>query len=727
MWRGHQARVIGLVICLAGAALMAACAPEPPSIELEEPESLFLGPVPIVIISIDTLRSDHLPLYGYTGVETPALEQLAADALVFERAFSHTPITLPSHVSLFSGTLPSRHGVRDNPGYRVPEDIDWLPEILQTEGYATGAAVSAAVLSASTGMSRGFDTYDDGAADAPQATGSRDGEETVRAALGWIDGVDSELWFLFLHLYEPHRPYQPAAPFAERFASPYDGEIAAADAMVGTLLEGLRSRRLYDETLVILTSDHGEGLGEHGERDHGVFVYRESLQVPLIVKLPANRRAGERISGPVQLVDVLPTVLGLVVGPAGDSTPGGSLLDAGEDEELIYAESYLPRLYYGAHELRSLIGPQLQYIDGPEPELYNLVDDPAGLTNLIDRDPQIVDLYRQRLEQLTADFEPPKPVDESTRRQLASLGYLGGAEPTAADDLPSARSQVELLGVVESAYDAITAERYEEAAKGFRRAVELNPLAAFAWAQLSRAERALGHDEEALDASMMAIELTDYAPFRLLPTARLALKVGRYEQAEELARRAQDWSAAEASGVLARVAMAKGDLDAAREAALAALDADPRWTPPALQLLSVMLRAGQPQQGLRLAEDIESRVETAPIGLNLLVGDALVQLGREAEAVEWVEKEIARYPERPRAYGYLATLHGRLDRPEEAGDALDRLLDSVPGPARYVTGVRALIQLGFPGEAAELLQSGLAEYPDSVELLRLAQAFSREP
>ena len=702
--------------CLLAASL-AACAPQPPAAE----------PAPVLILSIDTLRSDHLPLYGYEAGETPAIDELGADGIVFERAFAHTPVTLPSHVSLLSGVLPSRHGVRDNPGYRVPDDIDWLPEMLRRRGFATGAAVSAAVLRRATGMDRGFDVYDDGGDTGLQAPNERSGEATVDTALEWIDSLETDLWFLFTHLYEPHRPYHPAAVFADRFDSPYDGEIATADAAIGRLLDGLRTRNLYDGTLIILTSDHGEGLGEHGERDHGVFVYRESLQVPLIVKLPDRRRAGERVAHPVQQIDLLPTIVQMVVGSPGGTDLGKSVLEAGSEERLIYAESYLPRLYYGSSELHTLIGPRLQYIDSPQPELYDLLEDPAGLINLIDRDPQIVELYRTRVNQLTSALEPPRPIDESTRRQLASLGYLGGAAPASADDLPAPRGQLELLRIIEQAYDAISAKDYEEASKGFRHAVELNPMAAFAWAQLSRAEQALGRDEEALEASLMAIRLTDSAPFRLLPAARLALKVKRYEEAADLARRAADWSPAESEGVLSRVALADGNLTRARQHALAALAADATWTAPALQLLTVYLRNGQPQEGLSLADDIEARIDTAPAGLNLLIGEALVQLGRGDEAVEWVEQEVMRFPQRPRAYGYLATLYAELERAEETGATLDRLLDNVPGPARYVTAVRALIQIGFPSEAVALLGRGLGEYPTSPELLQLRKAFRPGP
>lgn len=692
--------------------------------------------VPIVLVTIDSVRSDHLPAYGYESVDTPAIDRLAADGIVFERAFAHVPVTLPSHVSLLSGTLPSHHGVRDNLGYRVPPGLPWLPEMLRQRGYATAAVVSAAALGRSTGVARGFDLFDDGeeesASDPAEeesgdeedrsAESYRTGAATVERAVSWLDSVDRPLWFLFVHLYEPHRPYEPPEPFASRYDSPYDGEIATADAALGALLEALDRRGLYDGSLILLTSDHGEGLGEHGERDHGLFVYRESLQVPLVVKLPRSRRAGRRVERPVQLVDIVPTVLARIEGTVEPDAAGTSLLADDDTERSIYAETYLPRLYYGASALHTLIGKRFQYIDSPAPELFDLLDDPDSRDNLIGQDPEIVDLYRQRIEQLTSELEPPAPVPEETLQQLVELGYLGGAGSSPDQGLPALREHLDVVRQMEGAYDDFVAGRLAEAREGYREAVRSNPRAALAWAQLGQVERALDNNEAALDAMLMAVRLSDHAPYRLLGTARLALRLGRLEVAEDLARRALDWHPAEAKGVLARVRLRQGKSEDARVLVLEALEDDPSWTGPALNLMGIYLRTRRPQEALRLADDIEARLTAPAFGLDLMIGDALVRLGRSEEAVEWVEKEVALFPDRPRAYGYLATLYGSLDRPEEAGNAIDRLLASVSGPDKYTTAVRALLQLGFAREALDLLARGREEFPESGELEQLEQA-----
>ncbi|HEX6200568.1 MAG TPA: sulfatase, partial [Thermoanaerobaculia bacterium] len=270
---------------------------------------------PIVLISIDTLRSDRLPAYGYDGVETPALDALREDSILFERAYAHVPLTLPSHASLLTGLLPPDHGVRDNAGYRLAKEAGTtLAERLGSSGYATGAAVSAFVMRAETGLARGFDHYDDELAAGASATIGeiqRPGGRTLDAALEWIDTLDERPFFLFFHIYEPHTPWTPPPELAARYGDTYDGDVAAADAVIGRLLAALRERDLYERSTVILLSDHGEGLGDHGEKEHGVLLYREDLQVPLLVKLPGNRRAGSSVAEPVQLVDVAPTVLEL--------------------------------------------------------------------------------------------------------------------------------------------------------------------------------------------------------------------------------------------------------------------------------------------------------------------------------------------------------------------------------------------------------------------------------
>jgi arylsulfatase A-like enzyme len=280
---------------------------------------------PIVLISIDTLRADHLPTYGYTKVRTPHIDALAAESAVFEQAWSHSPQTLPSHTSILSGQLPFEHGVRDNSGFTVKPDQWLVQRALHDAGWQTGGFVSAYVLRSATGIGQGFDTYD---ADLPTASPEasigqiqRDGAQTLAGATRWLDARMDSKFLLFVHFYEPHKPYSPPARYA--MYAPYDGEIAYADELVGLLLDRLRAKGLYDTATIVLLADHGEGLGDHGEQEHGLFLYHETTHVPLVIKTPGD--PARRVDAPVQHIDLVPTLLDLAGLPTPVSLRGRSL------------------------------------------------------------------------------------------------------------------------------------------------------------------------------------------------------------------------------------------------------------------------------------------------------------------------------------------------------------------------------------------------------------------
>ncbi len=267
---------------------------------------------PVILISIDTLRADHLPDYGYADVETPALRALRKDSILYENAYSHVPLTLPSHAALLTGLLPYENGVRDNVGFRLSPSHQTLAVLLRSRGYATGGSVSSYLLRGETGISTGFDFYDD---ELEHNTVERPGTVSEARLERWLESASASgrPVFAFLHLYEPHTPHAPPEPFRTRYAGHlYDGEIAASDVIVGSLLDFLKRKNLYEPAIVIVLSDHGEGLGDHGEEEHSVFLYREDIRVPLFVKLPGSRLAGRKMSAPVALTDVFPTVTALL-------------------------------------------------------------------------------------------------------------------------------------------------------------------------------------------------------------------------------------------------------------------------------------------------------------------------------------------------------------------------------------------------------------------------------
>src|SRR5713226_1917977 len=350
---------------------------------------------PIVLISIDTLRADHVGAYGYRKVPTPNIDTLAADGVLFERAYSHVPLTLPAHTSIFSGRLPFETSVRDNIGFTVKAEERLLPQMLHERGFTTAGVVSAYVLRKETGIAHGFDFYDSNLPMAAQGTTlgdvQRDGAETLKVAETWLDSQASRRFFLFVHFYEPHRPYSPPVRYAKY--APYDGEIAYADELVGRLLDSLKRRNLYGSAAIILLSDHGEGLGDHVEQEHGLFLYEEAVHVPLIVKLPHGAARGRRVAAPVQHIDVVPTVLDLVGAPRPNGLEGRSLRSVlnsstGSPEQGIYSESLYGRYHFGWSELYGLTDARFRYIRAPRDELYDLVHDPVERQNIDTERPQ---------------------------------------------------------------------------------------------------------------------------------------------------------------------------------------------------------------------------------------------------------------------------------------------------------------------------------------------------
>lgn len=525
-------------------------------------------PPPIVLISIDTLRSDRLPAYGHDGVETPAIDRLARDGVVFERAYAHTPLTLPSHASIFTGQLPARHGVRDNRGYAFdPTGRPYLARELAQVGYRSAGAVSAYVLHRSSGLGGeaetgavGFERWDDAIAtrdDVALGGVARAGSETFEAIRPWLAemAVAEAPFFLFLHLFEPHSPWAPPEPFASTVASPYDGEIAEADRVVALLLAELNRLGRYDECLIVLLSDHGEGLGDHGEEEHGLFLYREALQVPLILKPPVGVggpqgpphaghtwQPGDRVAAPVQLVDVLPTLLeaaGVEVAVA--ELDGVSLYGPLDPGRPHLAETFYPRLHFGWSELRSVIEGPLHLVEGPDPELFDLLEDPAEQSDLLPRRAEQAEALRTHL--LTDDgFEPPSPIDAETRRRLAALGYLsGGGVVGDAGSLPDPKAQLPTLEGLRRARDHLERGELDTAVSAYRRVLRDNPGLLDAWQALGDLLLRMGRRTDALAAYRRAFDLSGGDPQRRGTLVRLELE----EALAALGR--GDWSTAEGS------------------------------------------------------------------------------------------------------------------------------------------------------------------------------------
>ncbi|MDX2000034.1 MAG: sulfatase-like hydrolase/transferase [Thermoanaerobaculia bacterium] len=496
---------------------------------------------PVILISIDTLRSDRLPAYGYRGVETPHLDAFRRDAILYERAYSHYPLTLPSHVSVFTGQLPPENGVRDQFGYKLDvEAKPYLPRLLKKQGYATGAVVSAVVLEGPAGLGPYFDFYeDDIKIGRVQSMGAaqRAGEETLAHATTWLQQAGSGPFLLFAHIYEPHSPYEPIEPFRTRYAGhPYDGEVATADAIIGRFLDQLKAVGLYDKSLIILFSDHGEGLNEHGEQEHGVLLYREALQVPLLVKLPGSARAGETGKVAVGLFDIAPTVLSVLGLPVPPEMQGRSLLDLlapGAPERPIYSETYYTRLHMGWSELHSLFEGEHHFIQGPDPELYDLVADPGETRNILTSERRVYARMKGTLESLHRPLAKPGAVDDRTSEQLAALGYISSAAINTEGPLPDPKSKVRVLvDFLQKGQLHMANREYEEAARLFGELTRREPGMPEGWTSYGLSLVHLNRLDDAIGAYQKAIELGGPLPRLIVRLASLYLETGRPKDAE---------------------------------------------------------------------------------------------------------------------------------------------------------------------------------------------------
>lgn len=409
----------------------------------------------VILITIDTLRADHVGCYGARAVKTPTLDALAHDGVVFERALSQVPLTWPSHAVILTGTYPFQNGVQDFTGQPLDSQFRSVAQAFKQAGYATGAVVSAFVLDRSWGLARGFDFYDDAfSAETFERKDiglvDRRAGESVAHAIAWLKKTPRRPFFLWLHLYDPHSPYDPPEPYRSEYRGHlYDGEIAYADHELGTLMTWLKRNRLYDSSLIVALSDHGESLGEHGEDEHGFFVYDATVRVPLIVKAPAGSGiASARRGEPVETAAVAPTLLRLAGlkdssdsiyaqfqarALLGASSPGSSKHEAREPraKDPAYSETFYPFSSFGWSPLHALESERFHFIEAPRPELYDLESDPGETRNLAGEQPATVAVLREKMQALLAHNPFARPdagagnLSPDAQEKLRALGYFG--------------------------------------------------------------------------------------------------------------------------------------------------------------------------------------------------------------------------------------------------------------------------------------------------------------
>jgi arylsulfatase A-like enzyme len=408
----------------------------------------------LVVITLDTTRADHLGAYGFQSISTPNIDGLARDGVLFVQTSTAAPLTLPAHASLYTGRFPFGHGVRDNGDFALDPRHTTLAEVLKQHGYDTGAFVSSVVLASSRGLNQGFDSYRDDFASVPGGLRRR-ADEVTDDALSWVTRVKSTRFFAWLHFYDAHAPYQPRSPHRESYAArPYDAAIAFMDEQVGRVLDFLRQGDLLDRTIVVVIADHGEGLGEHRETGHGIFVYDSVIRVPFIIRTPFAGLRARIVDDVTRSVDVMPTLLDLIGVTAPESIDGQSLIPlmTGKVRSLdleAYSESLYPRLRFGWSDLRALRTGRFKVIAAPRPELYDLDRDPFEEHNVFDTEQALGERMIERLREMERAASESAPVraeiDAETAAKLASLGYVsrpGVSAPTDLSELPDPKDQI---------------------------------------------------------------------------------------------------------------------------------------------------------------------------------------------------------------------------------------------------------------------------------------------
>jgi arylsulfatase A-like enzyme/Tfp pilus assembly protein PilF len=463
----------------------------------------------VVLITVDTLRADHVGCYGYKQIKTPNIDGLAADGVRFERAFAVVPVTLPSHTSMLTGTYPMLSGMHDFSGNKLSPLQPTSASVLKQAGYQTGAVIGAAVLDSRFGLNQGFDFYYDHfdfsrLDEANLDEMERPGNVVADVALDWLAKNSDKKFFFWMHLYDPHFPYHPPEPYSREYAAqPYDGEIAFADEQVGRLLRFLKEKGIYQNTVIVLCGDHGESLGEHGEKTHGFFIYNATMHVPLIIRLPEQlprqlpeKTAARTLANPVSLVDLMPTVLDAVGLPVPSQVQGSSLLrDVRPDpsargaqanrERALYGETFLPRIHFNWSELRASENTKYHFIDAPRPELYDLAKDPGEVHNLFTDKKAVAEEMRAKLAGMIRDYSAGKELAEKTgldpalMERLKSLGYAGfsgGSDSTISSrELPDPKDRIAVYELISDAIADSQHGRYQESTEKLKSAIKSEP------------------------------------------------------------------------------------------------------------------------------------------------------------------------------------------------------------------------------------------------------------
>lgn len=671
----------GLVLTVFGLAVTAACTRSPDS-----------DAVSVALVIVDTLRADHLGCYG-SATPTPNLDQLARDGSVFLDATAHSPLTLPSHASILTGTTPLYHGIKDNGRYELLEEFETVAEMLKRSGYQTAAFVGAYPVHSRFGLNQGFDIYDDSQL---RARGEKEADEVVTAARDWLEQRKEGPFFLWVHIFDPHSPYKPPESLGKEYPESYGGEVAYVDDALERLFSALG-----ENVLTVFTSDHGEGLGEHGEDNHALFIYDSTLRVPLIFAGPGVPR-GSILEEQARSIDIVPTILDLVdQRDLCDACQGTSLVPLMQGGDFApvtsYAETFFPRLNLGWSELRSVRREGWKYIAAPEPELYDLNSDPKELENLARGEPDKLQEFARALAAIEESDTGPIEVsgtapDQETVGLLRSLGYVSaGTSSNEEGPLPDPKSRIGLWQSFIRGVEHSDAGRFDDAIRELEAVLKEDSGMLAARGYLSEAYFNRGDYEAAAAQCRQYLESdpNDFQSTYLL--AESDLRLGYVHQA------------------------VKGFEDAAR--------LDPTSAGPLARLANLYLREGKDAKAQEL---IDSGLERDPgDALALFVhGKLLLKEGKRDDAETAFRGSLAANPSEPAVQMQLANLLLEQKRAAEAESLLAKSVAQQPDNSLFHFALgRAQAFSGQDERAAQSFQRSLELNPNQPELKTLLEQY----
>lgn len=684
----------------------------------------------VLILSLDTTRADHFGAYGFAAAETPNFDRFSAERAVrFERAITAVPVTFPSHSSIMTGTYPVFHGVHDNDYYRLDDDVTTLAEILGEEGFSTAAFLAAYPLDSQLNLNQGFDIYDDDFQQdwtpaeqrqrTPLAFGflERKSDRVNLAVERWLQRQGKERFFLWVHYFDPHQPYDAVPPYDSQFLdSPYDAEVAFMDESFGNLIEILKEHGLLERTLVVIVGDHGEALRQHGEPTHAAFIYDATMNVPLWVAAPGVGKPGTSVPAMVRTIDIAPTVLDLLgIGPTGEMQ-GRSLRPLLEEptrswNEPALIESYYTQFQFGWAPLRGLIADGWKYVEAPASELYDLRSDPDEVTNLIRQQPEKAAELADRLHRLWGRMSADDPGrsavgarDEEAQRKLAALGYLSGTgsastrarkfpAPQELASMPNPMEQALALNYINFSYELLRTLRFDEALSVARAGLQVDP-------RNSRLQLSVGRAAAALDL---------------------------YDLAEKAIRAARtlDPDSPEGPELLGRIHLKRGDPQAAVEALSEALKLGAARRETLALAATAFAANGEIEKAI---EHYETALELDPdVNVHLNLATLLAQEERWEEARDQLQKAQERGPYSPRVRFAVARFYGLLGNLEFSRQQCEEVLRLEPRHlGARVLLAEILVQQGEEIERAEsLLQEVIEAAPSSISGQRAVELLAQ--